>query len=341
MMRIFDNMKILNKAITGYSIVLILSAALGILSLMQLHSLGAMTNIVTGNIETMTDLGAMRGDGAGIAGLAAIGLASANASDSLDEFHALVAEQDRMRRDFAQDWQNYAPSIDPGEEAGYAKQIKARFDQLSALTKQFANAVTTGDMTTASSLILGPIRKTYFAFQAAVSGDLGYNLRESEELQRQADSLESSSVKLSLSVFGILVLAIITCVALTIINVARPITQLTALMERLAHRETDIAVIGVGRRDEIGAMATAVQVFKENAIERAQLEIQSAHFHEDLDRRLKETEEAFTETGREQKAVVEGISAALAKLAGGDLTVRFAAVVSGVYEALKNDFNSA
>lgn len=340
-MRIFDNMKILYKAVTGYSIMLILTAALGLVSLVQIHKLGRITDNITGNVEMLTTLGAMRGEGADIAGLSAVGLASANASDSLDPFHALVAEQDRMRREFATQWQLYAPTIDAGEEAGYARQIKLRFDQLSTLARDFATAVNNGDMSTASGIILGPMRKTYIAFQAAVNGDLQYNVVEAERLRKQSGALERWSSTLTLAVFAVVVLAIIACIVLTIINVIRPIARINSLMRRLARQELDVTIVGLGRRDEIGDMAAAVQVFKENAIERVQLESQAAHLRDDLDRRLKETEEAFTEAGREQKLVVDGISEALGRLAQGDLTVRFNATVGRNYEALRRDFNSA
>ena len=49
-------------------------------------------------------------------------------------------------------------------------------------------------------------------------------------------------------------------------GIARPITQATATMRELANGRTHIAIPHVGRRDEIGAMARAVQIFKENMI---------------------------------------------------------------------------
>ena len=98
---------------------------------------------------------------------------------------------------------------------------------------------------------------------------------------------------------------------------------------------------GSGRRDEIGAMATAVQVFKENAIERVKLEAEAAMFQKNLDAKLRDTEKAFEVAGRDQQSVVDGITAALAKLARGDLTVRFSQQVATAYKALKDDFNAA
>jgi methyl-accepting chemotaxis protein len=49
-------------------------------------------------------------------------------------------------------------------------------------------------------------------------------------------------------------------------RIAGPITGMTAAMARLASGDNTIAVNGTERSDEIGAMAKAVQVFKDNAI---------------------------------------------------------------------------
>ena len=49
-------------------------------------------------------------------------------------------------------------------------------------------------------------------------------------------------------------------------GVARPVTALTGAMGRLASGDTDAAVPGAERRDEVGAMARAVQVFKDALI---------------------------------------------------------------------------
>jgi methyl-accepting chemotaxis protein len=49
-------------------------------------------------------------------------------------------------------------------------------------------------------------------------------------------------------------------------DMARAMTQTKATMLELARGRTDIAIPHVGRRDEIGLMAKAVQVFKENKI---------------------------------------------------------------------------
>jgi methyl-accepting chemotaxis protein len=54
-------------------------------------------------------------------------------------------------------------------------------------------------------------------------------------------------------------------------GLARPIVGMTAAMKALAEGNTTATVPGVGRQDEIGSMAAAVQVFKDNMAETARL----------------------------------------------------------------------
>ena len=50
-------------------------------------------------------------------------------------------------------------------------------------------------------------------------------------------------------------------------SIAAPLDRLAAAMQRLARRDTDVEVPGRHRRSEVGAMARAVQVFKDNLVE--------------------------------------------------------------------------
>ena len=129
--------------------------------------------------------------------------------------------------------------------------------------------------------------------------------------------------------------------AVLVSSIAQPVTRMTEVMRRLARNETEVAVPGIGRHDEIGAMADAVQAFRENAIERRRLETEAAASQAGLDRKLADARQAFEAAGQEQQAVMQGITAALAKLAAGDLTVRFTGDIATSHEALKRDFNLA
>lgn len=55
-------------------------------------------------------------------------------------------------------------------------------------------------------------------------------------------------------------------------SIAKPISVTTTVMRQLAAGDTTVEIQGRSRRDELGEMAEAVQVFKDSAIEKLQLE---------------------------------------------------------------------
>jgi methyl-accepting chemotaxis protein len=70
-------------------------------------------------------------------------------------------------------------------------------------------------------------------------------------------------------VIGALVVSVLICFSAwigVIVGVSRPISIITGVMRRLAKQDADVDIFGLGRKDEIGAMASAVQVFKENML---------------------------------------------------------------------------
>ncbi len=110
-------------------------------------------------------------------------------------------------------------------------------------------------------------------------------------------------------------------------SITRPVLDMAASMDRLAHRDWRADVPGLGRRDEIGAMAKAVQVFKEAGVEnerlqgaadearreqeqeraaaQARAEEQQAEAKATLERRLRETEEAMRKAAADREAQAE------------------------------------
>ncbi len=123
--------------------------------------------------------------------------------------------------------------------------------------------------------------------------------------------------------------------------ITRPLTGLAVDMKRLAGGDLDVAVTGQGRRDEVGLMAQAVQIFKENGLkarelaadaERLKTEAEVASGRADEQRRANEAEQAI---------VVSTLAASLSRLAEGDLTAQIDADFHGQYAQIKADFNAA
>ena len=98
-------------------------------------------------------------------------------------------------------------------------------------------------------------------------------LAERDAVQKQA--FVTAYIVTILGGTASLLIAILMGVLLTR-GIALPITRMTAVMTALAKGDSAVAVPAVGRNDEVGEMAAAVQVFKDNMIERQRAQAELA-----------------------------------------------------------------
>ena len=100
-------------------------------------------------------------------------------------------------------------------------------------------------------------------------------------------------------------------------GVSRPVVALAEAMRRLAGGDTAVAVVGGGRRDEVGRMAVAVQVFKDNALEIARLhEERTATDARAAVERRQELTQLATDFQRSVEGVVDAVAASAGQMRG-------------------------
>ncbi|CAA2100238.1 Methyl-accepting chemotaxis protein 4 [Methylobacterium bullatum] len=92
-----------------------------------------------------------------------------------------------------------------------------------------------------------------------------------KELKEGADHADqiaaSASLLLITSATSGLLSAMAIAAAIVVLGVSRPVKGMTASMSRLASGDLDVTVEGTERKDEIGLLARALEVFKRNAID--------------------------------------------------------------------------
>ncbi|MCW8914542.1 MAG: methyl-accepting chemotaxis protein, partial [Magnetovibrio sp.] len=121
-----------------------------------------------------------------------------------------------------------------------------------------------------------------------------------EELQASADNT------LTFMIILMLVVTVVV-VALSLLigkGVSGPVRKMTEVMSRLAGGELEIEVPARDQRNEIGEMATAVQVFKDNAIEMQSIEEQRKA---NAERRAKEKREMMLNMAKQFEGSVGGV----------------------------------
>lgn len=112
-------------------------------------------------------------------------------------------------------------------------------------------------------------------------------------------------------------IAIVTGIVLALLigrGIARPISQTTTVMRALAAGETEIEIPHAERRDEIGAMAKAVQIFKENKVLANKLASQREAESQAKEQRTKAIEALNSQFEAAASALTSTLSSAAANL---------------------------
>jgi methyl-accepting chemotaxis protein len=123
--------------------------------------------------------------------------------------------------------------------------------------------------------------------------------------------------------------------------VIRPVTDMTAAMQKLAAGQLDVTIPGESRNDQIGSMAEAVAVFKHNAIDRRRLEGEAESGRALTERERQERELQKSNEAREIQQAVDALAGALGALSDGDLGHRIAQPFAHHLDRLRSDYNSA
>jgi methyl-accepting chemotaxis protein len=116
--------------------------------------------------------------------------------------------------------------------------------------------------------------------------------------------------------------------------------KLRTSMLELAAGKLDNVRLDTERHDEIGEMARAVQVFKENALRARELEMQAAESRDAAETQRVRNEADRETLARETERVVAQVGGALSALSMGDLTARLSGFPDS-YQRLQSDFNDA
>ncbi|WP_445191167.1 methyl-accepting chemotaxis protein [Sphingomonas sp. Tas61C01] len=146
------------------------------------------------------------------------------------------------------------------------------------------------------------------------------NARISNELSATALSTRTTLWMLAI---GSIVAASALALFVVRAGITGPLSRLQAQMGEIAGGDYAKDVAGTDRGDEVGAMAKAVRVFRENGIAK------------------EAADKAKARADAEQKVVVDTVSSHLAHLSDGDLTASIKTEFPGDYAILKTNFNDA
>lgn len=156
-------------------------------------------------------------------------------------------EEKALYADFTHQWLSYGPMIEPILSA-------SRKNENDIATREYRAS-----------------RDAYQKLDRVVDALVKLNVKGSDDTAARSLATYRNA---QYAIYATLVfaLAVMVGAVFMIVNgVAKPVVGMTDAMRRLAQNDLTVAVPAVGRKDEVGRMAGAVQVFKDNMVEAEQL----------------------------------------------------------------------
>ncbi len=245
--------------------------------------------------------------------------------------------------DLSQHIQEFQEHVDQLLTLTTTEDSRAMAEELERGAPEFGQAFE-GIQVTQGEII--ELTKTKLAETGAGAADLARQIA-SAQLVRMEEIESSSSAKMQREIqfagmFAAIALAAGFVLAMLIARgIVKPLDAITAVMTRLAQGDTESHVPGLERGDEIGRMAQAVEVFKENSLAMRRMEAEQKEMErraederrrhilklaDDLEERVKSVAEQVSSRARDIVETAEHMGGKLGSSASGTLEVAQASV---------------
>ena len=173
------------------------------------------------------------------------------------------------------------------------RQILGSIKRIEARTMPVAAGVVSlrlaGRQDAAHQLLMSEARPDFIEWLRVINQFIDLEEAKNHVVGRQAQ-IQAQDFRLSMLLLCGAAFLIATGIMLWSVRSLRPLRNLTVTMNRLSHRDLDARVVGTERHDEIGAMAQAVQVFKDGMIQADASAAARAAERQDKERRAQQLE---------------------------------------------------
>lgn len=157
----------------------------------------------------------------------------------------------------------------------------------------------------------------------------------------RGDEIYASVVKITIAISAAIVFLAIGAAVFFDKRVSAVMVRLADQMKVLANGNLDVSIEGKSRPDEVGTMAKAVQIFKDNALKLRQSE-QEAQEAREAQSAQRDRQLAIDGAKAEDlKILVHAVEAGFDGLSSGDLTTRMNQALAPEFEPIRTKFNDS
>ncbi|WP_319801877.1 methyl-accepting chemotaxis protein [Azospirillum canadense] len=169
---------------------------------------------------------------------------------------------------FDEQLKGYATLLTPGYEKEVFRKFAKNWEDYRRISTQTLLPLSRENRTEdAGKLYRTDARKVFREAEVGLRDLVDFNTKQGKQAANRGEAIYGSSKLMVAGIIGVVLLICLLAAWMIVGTVSKPIGRLTGIMNRLAGRDLAAAVEGTERKDELGAMARAVQVFKEGLIE--------------------------------------------------------------------------
>ncbi|API57696.1 methyl-accepting chemotaxis protein (plasmid) [Rhizobium leguminosarum] len=245
------------------------------------------------------------------------------------------------RARFAKAIEDYSVLVSEDGERTELKKMRDAIEKYQAAGASMVALSEQGKDEDAKRIINGEMRALATKIKESIGVIVDINKAGAAKSGAANQALLEHSLNLIYILCAVALVAGAAAVFFAVTGIANPIQRITAAMRNLASGDTASEIPFAGRNDEIGAMAAAVNVFREAAIANSRLEGE-AHATRERQEAERAAVQKRTEVDAEQlRFASDNLGAGLKRLAAGDLAFQLTEAFAPDFEPLRNDFNQS
>ncbi|PDV84617.1 methyl-accepting chemotaxis protein [Rhizobium sp. H4] len=170
---------------------------------------------------------------------------------------------------------------------------------------------------------------------------VAFILSQTEAYVATSGAAASDAFMVTAIIATLAVLVALTGTIFAVLGIANPIRRIASAMKILSYGDLQSEIPYAGRADEIGAMAAAVEVFRQNAINVLRLEQEASASRSQSEAARAAAQERSEREAQQLRFATTTLGDGLRRLAGGDVSFQLAVPFAAEYEQLREDFNTS
>lgn len=220
-------------------------------------------------------------------------------------------------------------------------QVNAELKKYGELAEHMVQLQDSGKGAEAVSLFRESMEPQSDLVSQKVADLVAFILSQTEAYVAASGTAASDAFIVTAIIATLAVLVALAGTIFAVLGIANPIRRIASAMKILSDGDLQSEIPFAGRADEIGAMAAAVEVFRQNAINVLRLEQEASASRSQSEAARAAAQERAEREAQQLRFATTTLGDGLRRLAGGDVSFQLAEPFAAEYEQLREDFNTS